>query len=400
MSRGACCVIVQRGRRISAPGATVIEVEDTVRAYGAIARFHRMRFQIPVIGITGSNGKTTTKDMLAHILSARGSVLKTEGTQNNHIGVPATLLRMGKSHMYAVIELGTNHPGELAYLSEICQPTMAVITNIGPSHLEYFNDIEGVYREKTSILRKGNDGPCIAILNADDNMLARILTQRSSMPPCIGYGINTPCDFRARNVRSDGRGLRFVMHRGCVIRLNTPGMCNIYNALAAIAASRVLGVPYSVISGRFKNFVFPQGRLTLRSERGIRFIDDTYNANPRSMEEAMKVLHTFPVAKGRRVLVMGDMLELGKHARHFHRSAGAIAAESCDIFITVGRHSIAAATAALTQGFDKTRVFPCKNAAEAREILYKTITVTKNDIVLLKGSRGMKLEKLSNPHNN
>ncbi|HQJ16325.1 MAG TPA: UDP-N-acetylmuramoyl-tripeptide--D-alanyl-D-alanine ligase, partial [Candidatus Omnitrophota bacterium] len=223
--RGCRCVIVHRGSHVSAgSGVTVIEVADTVRSYGAIARFHRMRFNIPVVGITGSNGKTTTKDMLAWILSEHSPVLKNEGTKNNHIGVPATLLRMNRSHTCAVIELGTNHPGELEYLSWICEPAMALITNIGPSHLEYFGDLAGVCREKTSLLRR-RAGLRIALLNADDPLLKSRLARPSQKPACFGYGIRAACDFKARAVSPDGDGFRFIMHRKSLIRLKTPGEC-------------------------------------------------------------------------------------------------------------------------------------------------------------------------------
>lgn len=395
--RGCRCVIVRRGSRVSAgSGVTVIEVDDTIKAYGAIARFHRMRFNIPVVGITGSNGKTTTKEMLAWILSAHYPVLKNEGTKNNQIGVPATLLRMDRSHACAVIEFGTNHPGELEYLSGICRPTMALITNIGPSHLEYFGDLAGVCREKTSLLRS-RAGLRIALLNADDPLLKKKLARPSQKPACFGYGIRAACDFRARAVSRNSEGFRFIMHRESLIRLKTPGECNVYNALAAIAGSRMLGVSYAVIARRLKSFVFPRGRLTLRTVQDIRFIDDSYNANPRSMAQAMDALRRSQAPCGRRVLIMGDMLELGQGTERFHRDAGKLAAGSCDVFITVGRHSAAAAAAALSQGFDRTNIFSCETAAQARDILYNTVTVTKNDIVLLKGSRGMKLEQVIEP---
>ncbi|HNQ51031.1 MAG TPA: UDP-N-acetylmuramoyl-tripeptide--D-alanyl-D-alanine ligase [Candidatus Omnitrophota bacterium] len=395
--RGAGCVIAENGRCIDAgTGVTVIEVPDTVKAYGAIARFHRRRFNIPVIGITGSNGKTTTKDMLARILSAKYATLKSEGTRNNHIGVPATLLQLGPSHTCAVIEFGTNHPGEIAYLSGICEPTMALITNVGPSHLEYFRDLAGVYREKADILGS-SPGLRAAFLNADDRMLRKRLARRTSMPLCIGFGISNPCDFRARDVKNDARGFCFSMHRSASIRLSTPGECNVYNALAAVAVSRVLGMSYPVIAARLKDFVFPRGRLTMRTVEDVRFIDDSYNANPRSMAQALDALRRSAVEGGRRVLVMGDMLELGPGTERFHRDAGRRAAGSCDVFIAVGRHSALAANAALSRGFERVNVFSCETPAQARDILYKTVAVRKNDVVLVKGSRGMKLEQIIEP---
>ena len=395
-AKGVRCIICDRPllmRRL--PDTTVIRVPDTIAALGHIARFNRMRFDIPVIAVTGSNGKTTTKDMLAWILSAGHAVLKNEGTKNNHIGVPGTLLQLNASHSCAVIELGTNHPGEISYLSSICEPTMALITNVGPSHLEYFKDLPGVYREKASILRRLR-APAIGILNADDPFLRKRLACSGKRLFLTGFGINNACDFQARDIRRDKSGFSFAMHRLGRISLSTPGECNIYNALAALCACRILGIDYATAAARLKKFAFPKGRLMMRDVGDVRFIDDSYNANPCSMAQAMDALRVSDPAS-RRVLVMGDMLELGCRAESFHRDAGKDAARSCDVFITVGKHSLAAAAAAVSKGFDKANIFSCKTAAQARDVLYRTVSVGKDDIVLLKGSRGMRLEQILDP---
>ncbi|MFA5100628.1 MAG: cyanophycin synthetase, partial [Candidatus Omnitrophota bacterium] len=209
----------------------------------------------------------------------------------------------------------------------------------------------------------------------------------------VGFGIDRACDFRARDIRRDTHGFGFEMQDGARLRLSTPGRSNIYNALASIAVCRMLGMDYPAIAARLKNFVFPCGRLTVRRLKDTCFIDDTYNANPRSMGLAMEALRSFRTG-GRRVLVMGDMLELGSGAEGFHRDAGMLAAESCDILITVGKHTLAAAAAAVSSGFDKTSVFTCATSAQAKDILFRKVAVKKDDIVLLKGSRGMKLEQI------
>lgn len=401
-AKGAAAVIVRKGSLVARPGKTaVIEVPDTIAALGAIARFHRRRFDIPVIAITGSNGKTTTKDMLAWILSGRYKVLKNEGTKNNHIGAPMALLQLDASHRCAVIELGTNHFGEIGYLAHIAEPTIGVITNIGPSHLEYFKDLSGVLKEKASIF-KFLKKPGVGILNADDPMLAGMLASAPARRPCLparpsgffaGFGIDSACDFQARDIVRDKGIFKFVMHDGRKLRLSTMGRDNIYNALAAISVSRILGIGYSMISARLKSFTFPGGRLTLRQVADTCFIDDTYNANPVSLAQAMDALR-LSQAGGRRVLVMGDMLELGSQTAGFHRDAGRIAAQSCDIFITVGTRSLAAARAAISHGLNKDNVFTCETSAQAKDVLFNTVVVRKDDIVLLKGSRGMKLEKI------
>jgi UDP-N-acetylmuramoyl-tripeptide--D-alanyl-D-alanine ligase len=396
LKKGVGCVIIAEGREVADPGnATIIAVPDTVAALGAIARFHRGRFDIPVVAVTGSNGKTTTKDMLAWILSGDRKTLRNDGTKNNHIGVPVTLLQLEASHECAVIELGTNHFGEISYLAGICEPTMAIITNIGPSHLEYFKDCAGVLREKVSIF-KSLRKPCIGIVNADDPLLGKIKSARPGTSMCVGFGIDTACDFQARDVRGGAGVFSFAMHGGAVLSLATPGRSNIYNALAAVAASRILGLDYVLIAARLKSFVFPSGRLTVRKVEETCFIDDTYNANPRSMGLALEALRSFRTA-GRRVLVMGDMLELGPGAEGFHRDAGRMAASSCDILITVGKHTQAAADAAVSSGFEKNNIFICADSAQAKDVLFHTVAVRKDDIVLLKGSRGMKLEKIFEP---
>ncbi len=401
-----------------------IRVSDTRRALGDLARFHRQRFNIPVIAITGSNGKTTTKDMVAWILSSRIKVLKNEGTQNNDIGVPLTLLKLDISHDAVVLELGTNHFGEIAYLSGIVQPNFGVIINIGPAHLENLRNLSGVYKEKTALL-KNLKLPRIAVLNADDYWLKKLRNNNRAI--VISYAIRTQSDFNAVQIRltppflQEGVGagkeragfIEFCVNPaltysksallgrkgkkksifGQRIRLNTVGCYNVYNALAAIAVSRLLGCSYSSISRRLATFVFPSGRLRLVKSKGITFIDDSYNANPVSFEEALGALSKFS-AKGRRILVMGDMLELGKSARMFHRRIGNRVARICDAFIGVGNLSKLTAEEARRSGMDKGRIFTCENSAQARDLLFRNLRPYPRDLILVKGSRLMKMEEV------
>jgi UDP-N-acetylmuramoyl-tripeptide--D-alanyl-D-alanine ligase len=388
-----------------------IRVSDTRRALGDLARFHRQRFNIPVIAITGSNGKTTTKDMVAWILSSRIKVLKNEGTQNNDIGVPLTLLKLDISHDAVVLELGTNHFGEIAYLSGIVQPNFGVIINIGPAHLENLRNLTGVYKEKTALL-KNLKLPRIAVLNADDPWLKKLRNNNRAI--VISYAIRTQSDFNAAQVRLiSGKFIEFSVNpapaysksallgrkgkkkstSGQRIRLNTVGCYNVYNALAAIAVSRLLGCSYSSISRRLATFVFPSGRLKLVKSKGITFIDDSYNANPVSFEEALGALSKFS-AQGRRILVMGDMLELGKSAKMFHRRIGSRVARICDAFIGVGNLSKLTAEEAHKSGMDKGRIFTCENSAQARDLLFRNLRPYRRDLILVKGSRLMKMEEV------
>lgn len=402
LKKGARCLLVERGAagvRIPANAAVwVLEVADTTRALGDLARFHRLRFDIPVIAVTGSNGKTTTKEMLATLLARRYTVLRTEGTQNNHIGLPMTLLRLRPRHQAAVLELGTNHFGEIAYLGGICLPTMCVITAIGPSHLEFFKSVAGVAREKLSLLRFLRP-PAVALLNADDPLLARSAVRSAvrsagSSPAVITYGLKQPADFRARvfcGAGAAGAGVRFSVH-GSSYSLPALGEHNVSNALAALAICRLLGMSRAELRRGMKQIRLPAGRLQLRKAGGINFIDDSYNANPFSLSQALRCFRQLPVA-GRKIVVMGDMLEMGKQSARFHRQAGREAAAFCDCLICVGTLSQAAAVAARRAGMAATAVLCCADSGQASRIV-ASLRPGKNDLVLVKGSRGMHLETI------
>ncbi|MFZ2384884.1 MAG: UDP-N-acetylmuramoyl-tripeptide--D-alanyl-D-alanine ligase [Candidatus Omnitrophota bacterium] len=388
---GAVCLIVSAGKRLSIPaGPAVIRVKDTVKALADLAHFHRMRFDIPLIAVTGSNGKTTTKDMTARVLSSDYRVLKNEGTKNNHIGMPLALLGLTAAHQAAVLELGSNHPGEIAYLAGICRPTIAVITNIGPSHLEHFGSLRGVLREKSSLL-KFLRGPAIALLNADDKMLSRVVKKRR----VFSYGASSGADFLASCIRNTGGGVEFLPGRGqkrkC--RLKTVGTHNALNALAAASVGRMLGISYPDICSRLNEFDFPAGRMKLLDKKEAAFIDDTYNSNPFSLNRALSALGGMP-SQGRKIFVMGDMLELGPASEKFHCLAGEQAAGVCDVFIAVGNLSRSAAKAALGAGLSADKVFCCEDAAQAGSILRGRIDIVRQDVVLVKGSRGMRMERV------
>jgi len=364
---------------------------------GDIAGFHRRRFNIPVIAVTGSNGKTTTKEMIASILSKKYCLLKNEGTENNQIGVALTLLKLRSQHRLAVLEIGTNHFGEVRRLARISGANIGVITCIGPAHLKYFGDLNGVFREKATLIRNLKH-PNIAILNADDPFLAKEISKKKKNPITFGFGIKKRADFTAENLEFSGNGLRFSMNhskktRRKNFRLNTLGVHNIYNALAAVAAARILGLDYHQIISGLSGFDLPQGRFKLINVRSVNFIDDTYNSNPFSLEKALDAFSSFKT-KGRRILVMGDMLELGSQGDLFHREAGRKISRSCNTFIGVGPLSRLAAESARRLGLDKEKIFTCDSSKEARKILTDKISPKDGDIVLVKGSRMMKMEEI------
>ncbi|MDD4980402.1 MAG: UDP-N-acetylmuramoyl-tripeptide--D-alanyl-D-alanine ligase [Candidatus Omnitrophica bacterium] len=372
---------------------SVIRVKDTTKALGDIARFWRKKFlHIPVIAVTGSNGKTTTKEMVGCLLSKKFRVLKNEGTKNNHIGLPMALLGLNNSHDIVVLEIGTNHFGEVDYLTRICRPNIGIITNIGPSHLEYLRNLERVFREKYSLI-ENLEKPCVAILNADDALLRKKVLSRVQKPFIIGFSLKKQSDFRALDIQSIGRSLRFSIQGKYRFTLKTLGYYNVYNALSAIITARLFGIAYNDIAPLLADFNFPPGRLKFIEIKSIRFIDDTYNSNPLSLKQALDALKSFK-AKGRKIFVMGDMLELGSRADTFHYQAGEEAAKCCDIFITAGKLSRAAARAARDSGLNKKNIFISESAVCARDILYKRVSLNRDDIVLVKGSRSMKMEEV------
>lgn len=424
IKKGAKAVLFEgQGPRLKAQGAvSFIEVKDTTKALGDIARFQRNRFNIPVVAVTGSNGKTTTKDMIAWCLSHKFNVLKNEGTKNNQIGLSLTLLNLNSSYDLAVLEIGTNHPGEIEYLAGICLPNIALITNIGPSHLEHFKGIESVYREKCALM-KYLRRPYISVLCADDTFLrkqlepprrghfpARLKTMGGippsskiagwenvpyggAKPVSFGFGMKHKSDFTASGIKALRNKLDFVVNGIAKFRINTIGAFNIYNALAAIAVSRIFGLEYKDIIERLSGFSFSRNRLKLIELNKIKFINDTYNSNPLSLREALRALDNFEV-KGRKIFVMGDMLELGALAESFHRQAGKMIAKVCDCFVAVGGMSKLSAREARINGLNDKGIFTCASNLEAKDILFKKIAPQACDIVLVKGSRAMMMEEV------
>ncbi len=388
VKKGIKCVITQKaGKRC---GASFIQVKDTTKALGDIARFNRNRFKhIPLIAVTGSNGKTTAKEMIAWILSSKFKVLKNEGTKNNHIGLPLTLLKLDSSYDLAVLEIGTNHFGEVDYLSKIAQANIGVLTNIGPSHLEYLKNFEGVFREKYALV-KNLKRPAIAILNIDDKFLRKVALKKKKTPFVLGVGIEKAGDFSASGVKYTSGKPSFVLNKRFRFALQSLGYYNIYNSLLAIATSRIFGLGYRDISSRLSRFSLPKSRLNFIEINGISFIDDTYNSNPLSMKQALGVLKNLP-SRGRKIIVMGDMLELGVQSISLHAGVIKEALKFSDTLITVGpltKSCLNRVNAA------KNNIFTCQTSSEAKEILFKRVCVGPQDIVLVKGSRGMKMEEV------
>lgn len=393
VKKKAAAIILSSGFRVQGSGKkkiAVIKVKDAVKALGDIAAFHRDRFDIPVIAVTGSNGKTTTKEMLSWMVSLKYKVLKNEGTKNNHIGLPQALLGLDNSHQIAILEIGTNHFGEVAYLAKICRPTIGLITNIGPSHLQHFNDLKGVLKEKSSLL-KFLESPRIAVLNADDVLLRGCLDKKDLIG--IGFGLVKKTDFSASKIIRTGGKTGFLVNGKHRFLLNSPGLHNIYNSLAAIAVARIFSIGYKELKNRMIKFEFPKGRLKMGRLGQAKVIDDTYNSNPASLRQALNTLDNFKT-RGRKIFIMGDMMELGEKTESFHHRIADGLKDICDIFISVGSLSRLTADSAGKDGFDRRNIFRCQSSLKAREILFKEINLRKDDVVLVKGSRRMKMEEI------
>ncbi len=366
----------------------MIEVSDTTKALQAIAAWHRKKFRIPVICVTGSNGKTTVKDMIWHLLSSKYNVLRNEGTKNNHIGVPQTLLKLNSEHDICVLELGTNHKGDIALTSGIARPTVGVFTNIGPSHLEFLESLEGVLEAKKEMLEYLDKKNGLVILNGDDEFLSKINNGKFKV---VRYGFNASNELAAQAQARKTKGLIFVVNGKMVFALDMPGWHNIYNALAAIAVALNFGIDYKSIRKSLFGYKPPRMRLEVDKIDGIEILNDSYNSNPLSMTRALETLKSYPASA--RWVVSGDMLELGRESARFHRMIGESAARAgIEGLMTFGELSKHTFSRAKALGMKRDRLWHCQSHNEIAELLKKN--AKPGDVVLIKGSRGMKMEKV------
>jgi UDP-N-acetylmuramoyl-tripeptide--D-alanyl-D-alanine ligase len=376
----------------------MIVVGNSVEALGELANIYRNKFHIPVIAVAGSNGKTTTKDMIAGVLSEKYNVLATDGNLNNQIGVPLTIFRMNKKHDIIVVEMGTNHFGEIEYLCKVLEPTHGIITNIGNEHLQFFKNINGVTKEEGALfeyLAKGN-GKKAAFVNADDKI---ILGKSLKIKNKVKYGVaNRNSEIRALNGRANGSGrFKFEIRaknnsQKLSVSLNVSGRHNMLNALTASAIGLNFKVPPKSIQKALQAFK-PLGKRTEVINIGqIAIINDTYNANLDSMLFALETLKSIK-SSGKKIIVLADMLELGKVSQKHHTLVGeAINNLSKEekqqiILITFGK---------MAQYINQAAKFAKKFYYKDKNLLKKKLQniVSENDVVLVKGSRGMKMEEV------
>lgn len=392
ISKGARAIIYSDASGIGAQkkGVAYIKVADTLTALGAIARFHRERFDIPVIAITGSSGKTTTKEMISWVLSSKYNVLKNEGTQNNQIGVPLTLLRIHSKHDVCVVELGTNRKGEIRYLSQISSPNIGVITNIGPAHLEFLGSLKGVYKEKVELLRMLKP-PGIAFLNKSDINLANLCRVRSK--PFFFYGVNRECEISATDIAYHEGSVSFLLNGSHSVEIKHCALHNVSNALAAIGCGLTFGLEIRAIKERLECFDSPQMRLKEIALRECVVLDDSYNSNPQSLKQAIDVLCRKGSLSGRRILIMGDMLELGKESEGFHIYFGRyVSKKPLHLLLTFGDLSRSTCEMARKNGMGPESAKHFCATADIFDFLKNNIRA--GDVILVKGSRSMKMEKI------
>ncbi len=388
MAKGASGIITSRLDIVIPPNMTVILVNDTLQALQKLAWFHRKRFNIPIVAITGSNGKTTTKDMVAAVLGSKLNVLKTAGNFNNEIGLPLTLLQLTADHEVAVVEMGMRGRGQIKELANIALPTIAVITNVSETHIELLGSIENIAAAKAELLEDIPERG-LTILNADDHHVKAMEKQVVSRLTLFGLEQG---NLRAEEIQTDVQGMNFkccVNQERILLSIPTVGKHNVYNALAAIAVGLEMGLNFDEIRLGLSQFNASPMRLHIQQMGDYMVINDAYNASPMSMLAAIDTL--VQVATKRRVVVLGDMLELGDIGIEAHRQIGEKLIQcNVEVVVTVGELARHIAKAASEGGIKQ--VISCTNHDEAEKALQDMLT--PGDTILIKGSRGMKMENM------
>ena len=395
----AAGVVVEQGADVpDGDAAFVVEVADTLRALGDLGRAYRNRFEIPVVGVTGSNGKTTTKEMIAALLSQRGETCKSEGNLNNLVGLPHQIFQLCEEHASAVFEMGMSEAGEISRLAEIARPRIAVITNVGPAHIEGLGSVEAVRDAKGEILEGIPPGGVAVLSNEDEH--SRFLAERyeSRGGRVIRFGFSQESDFWADEIQVDPDGTRFTLHcpdGESEVRIEALGRHNVQNALAAAACASALGVGLGEMADGLSRAVLPKMRLQAREMPGrgdIHLLDDSYNANPESVAQALETASALS-GDGRLISVLGDMAELGPVAESAHREVGRkMAAGGVDLFVGVGPLMRLASDEARLAGMDGARILNFDTPEQAASSLSDRLL--SGDWVLVKGSRSMMMERV------
>ncbi|HYM49639.1 MAG TPA: UDP-N-acetylmuramoyl-tripeptide--D-alanyl-D-alanine ligase [Candidatus Limnocylindrales bacterium] len=390
LERGAGGIVCQVPPASTVSGATVIRVPDTLQALFAMTRWKLDRLRVPIVAITGSSGKTTTKELVAHVLARRLRVHKSAGNLNTYTGVPMTVFEMDAADSVLVMEYAMSRAGEIAELTAIAPPQVAVVLNVGLAHVGLLGSIEAVAAAKRELVEGLAPGG-VAVLNADD---PRVDAMAPAAGRVVRYGRASQADVRAEDVvlrGLEGSSFRLVTRSGeAEVALTIPGAHSVSNALAAAAVALEFGFDPREVAAALRGFKPPERRLRIVSGKaGSTIIDDCYNANPSSMRAALEVLRMAPTG-ATRIAVLGDMLELGDHAQAAHEELGALAARSTDRLIAIGTQAAVVVEAAHRAGLRGADAVVARDLADA--VLQIEPALHRGAYVLVKGSRGMRME--------
>ena len=366
-------------------GEGIVEVEDPLKGLQKLAKAYLKQFSIPVIAVTGSNGKTSTKDMIAHILRSKFSVHSTSGNYNNEIGLPLTILGLEEHHEILVVEMGMRGLGQIRYLTTICPPNVGVLTNIGPVHLELLGSMGNIAKAKGELLEAlGQEGT--AVLNGDD---PSVRGQARSFPgKAIYYGLDPTNDVVASGIELDVDGRPTFHVQGpddeSDVKLAVAGIHNVWNACAAITVGLEFGLPLDVCARALEDLALSAMRLEVqRNPEGAVIVNDAYNASPASVRAALDTI-THMKCEGERIAILGDMLELGAMSSQAHAEVGAYARECCDKVVFIGKYS-----EVMQEGAGEGEIF-----STVEEFIESGFSVGSGDLVLVKASRGLKFERV------
>ncbi|MEA1963575.1 MAG: UDP-N-acetylmuramoyl-tripeptide--D-alanyl-D-alanine ligase [Candidatus Aerophobetes bacterium] len=391
--KGACGAIVSKSPPLPSPQFFFIQVKDTLRALQNLAKYNRERLSLKTIGVTGSNGKTTVKEMLSSILSSRYSVLKSEGNFNNQIGVPLSLLKLSPFEEIGILEMGMNSRGEIQRLSEIIQPDIGIITNIHHSHIGFLGSQEEIKEAKAEMIPFLNkDKRNWLILNGDDEWTDDL--KKKAECGIFTFGIKNKSDVKAQQIREKENGVEFNLiykEKKVPVHLNILGIHNVYNFLTASAASLLLGVSLDTITQIAPRLSLPPLRCQMYILKEYKLIDDSYNANPESMSTALELL--LKMGKNRKIAILGDMLELGEKAPLFHRKLGEEVGKSgINALFVLGEFSEEVRKGAKEMKLRE--VFCFKDKEELIKKLFPYLK--KGDSLLIKGSRKLRMDEIAN----
>lgn len=390
--KGVRSFIIQKDIDFNKDDVTIIKVKNTMYALGDIAKYYRNRFNVKVIGVTGSVGKTSTKDINYSVLSTKYNTLRNEGNFNNEIGLPKTLFNLTNENQYAILEMGMDHKGQIKHMVDIASPDIAIISNIGTAHIEFFDSREGIFSAKMEITSNFNENSLL-IVNGDDEYLKTLLGKNHKYK-LLSYGFNTYNDIYPVNyiVKEDYSIFTVIINeKEETFKIPSPAKHNILNSLSAIILGMYLNIPIDKIREGLESFILTKGRCDIFKTNKYKIINDAYNASLDSVLSALTILKN---NNTRKVAILGDIFEVGKFSKEIHEEIGKHIKDNADILITVGNDSKYIESSAKSDGFNQDNCYHFNDRFE----LLKQINniVEENDTILIKASNGMKLEEVSN----